>query len=122
MPGYSSGSGSAMGLAVLVEPRLPRRIGGSGCVSFFLSVLVDSVTSRVFCSSLSRDVLRRDSTATASRMARPVFLASYARWRQLREQYRLGLLPSDSGTGVLRQCSHRRRPSSSRGMSYFVMG
>lgn len=54
-------------------------------------------------------------------MARPVFLASYARWRQLREQYRRGLVPSDSGTGILRQCSHRRRPSSSRGMSYFVM-
>ena len=53
-------------------------------------------------------------------MARPVLRASYARCRQLREQYDRGLVPSDSGTGVSRQCWHNRRPSASRGISCFM--
>lgn len=131
-PSHVSSSGSVgIGDAVAVDPLRPRRgtapspspsgNPGIGSVSFCSSPLVGPGTSRVFCSSLSRDVLRRASTWTAATIARPVFRASYARWRQLREQYRRGLVPSDSGTGLTMQCSHRRRPSSSRGMSYFVM-
>lgn len=59
--------------------------------------------------------------STEVRIALPVLRASYARWRQLREQYRRGLVPSDSGTGIFWQCSHSLRPSLSRGTSYFVM-
>jgi hypothetical protein len=68
---------------------------------------------------------RRSSSialVTAPRITAAWRRASYARCRQLREQYRLGLVPSEAGTGVSMQNSHRRRPSLSVGISRFMPG
>jgi hypothetical protein len=99
--------------------------GGAGTADPIPGVACGFATSREFSrppAGSSRDFLSRaTATATEVTIASRTLRASYARCTQLREQYRRGLLPSDGGTGFFWQCSHSRRPSSSRGTSYFVM-